>query len=144
MRNELKELSLEYLKREDEYIKYNKKRIEEERKSPQEELVELNDKLEKAKEILAKSSKADEKSEELINIEKSLADIRIQKDEIVRELGRIEGGISGEERRIEKEKEAQKIIEQWRQHYNHIRPHSSLAYMHFMGGSLKSNWRQKI
>lgn len=25
-------------------------------------------------------------------------------------------------------KEAQTIIEQWRQHYNHIRPHSSLGY----------------
>jgi putative transposase len=25
--------------------------------------------------------------------------------------------------------EAERIIEQWREHYNHVRPHSSLKYM---------------
>jgi chromosome segregation protein len=111
MREELKELSFEYLKRESEYISYNKEKIERERRAPESELKELGDKLQKAKEILAKSDGADDKSAELINIEKSLADIRREKDEIMRELGRIEGGILGEEKRIEKEKEAQKVIE---------------------------------
>jgi chromosome segregation protein len=111
MREELKGFSLEYLKRESEYISYNKKRIEENKKAPQEELNILEDKLQKAKEILVKSSTSDKKSEELISIEKDLADIRARKDAFVRELGRTEGGIAGEERRIKKEKEEQKIIE---------------------------------
>ena len=55
MREELKGLSLEYLKRESEYISYNKKKIEEDRKAPQEELDTLEDNLQKAKEILSKS-----------------------------------------------------------------------------------------
>ena len=111
MREELRGLSLEYLKRESEYIEFNKKKIKEERHSPQQELSLLEDKLQKAKEVLSKSAEGDEQSEELINIEKGLADIRAQKDALMRELGRIEGQVSGEERRIEKEKEAQQVIE---------------------------------
>jgi chromosome segregation protein len=111
MREELKGLSLEYLKRESEYIAYNKNKIEEDRKAPKEELDVLENRLQKAKEVLSKSGEGDEKSEELIAIEKGLADIRREKDALMRELGRIEGQVTSEERRIEKEKEAQKVIE---------------------------------
>ncbi|MFQ5661655.1 MAG: chromosome segregation SMC family protein [Candidatus Paceibacteria bacterium] len=111
MREELKGLSLEYLKRESEYIAFNNKKITEDKKAPQEELDVLESKLQKAKEILSKSKEADEKSEELIAIEKGLASIREEKDALMRKLGRIEGQIAGEERRIEKEKEEQKVLE---------------------------------
>lgn len=110
MREELKGFSLEYLKRESEYISYNKNKIAEERKAPEEELGVLEDRLQKAKEILANSSKSDEKTEELIAIEKGLADIRARKDILTRELGHIEGQVAGEERRVEKEREARKVI----------------------------------
>ena len=45
MRDELKELSLEYLKRESEYISYNENKIKKERHTPQEELNILENKL---------------------------------------------------------------------------------------------------
>lgn len=108
MREELKELSLEYLKRESEYISYKKARTEKDRKNPQEELQELERKLERAKDILSKSEKSDEKSEELISIEKNLSEIRSEKDALMRELGRIEGQVAFEERRIKKEEELAK------------------------------------
>jgi len=120
MRDELKKLSLEYLKRESEYISFNKKKTKKAQKAPQDELKALEEKLQKAKEILSKSSKSDEKSDELIIQEKNLSDIRARKDALTRELGRIEGEISGENRRIEKEKETQKIIENRTVNYNEL------------------------
>ncbi|PIT97004.1 hypothetical protein COT82_00030 [Candidatus Campbellbacteria bacterium CG10_big_fil_rev_8_21_14_0_10_35_52] len=120
MRDELKKLSLEYLKRESEYISFNKKKTKKAQKAPQDELNALEEKLQKAKEILSKSSKSDEKSDELIIQEKNLSDIRARKDALTRELGRIEGEISGENRRIEKEKETQKIIENRTVNYNEL------------------------
>ena len=128
MRDELKYLSLEYLKRESEYISYNKKKIEEERHAPQEELNVLENKLQKAKEVLSKSGEGDEKSDELIKIEKELSDIRVGKDALMRDLGRIEGQISGEERRIEKEKEAQKVLENRTVNYNELNKVAQQVY----------------
>lgn len=128
MRDELKKLSLEYLKRESEYISYNKNKIEKKRYAPQEELNSLEDKLQKAKDILAKSSKSDEKSEELIRIEKGLTDIRRQKDALMRRLGHIEGQVAGEEGRIEKEKEEQKVIENRTVNYNELNKIAEQVY----------------
>src|SRR3989338_5454126 len=70
MRDELKKLSLEYLKRESEYISFTKKKTEKAQKAPQDELRTLEEKLQRAKEILSKSSKSDKKSDELITIKK--------------------------------------------------------------------------
>lgn len=128
MREELKGLSLEYLKRESEYIIFNENRIKKEKKAPKEELIAFDEKLKKAKTALAKSEQADEKSKELISIEKNLADTRKEKDEIVRELGRIEGEISGEERRMEKEKQAQKLIENRTVSYNELQKLAQQVY----------------
>ena len=139
MREELQGLSLDYLKRESEYIKYNKKKIEEDRVSPEKELKELEDKLQKAKEVLAKSDKADEKSEELINIEKNLADIRAKKDALVRELGRIEGQLAGEERRIEKEKEEQKVLENRTVSYSELDKITQQVYSQLDDGDAKND-----
>lgn len=128
MREELKGLSLEYLKRESEYISYNESKIKTDRKNPQEELDVLESKLQKAKEILSKSKEADEKSEELIAIEKGLASIREEKDALMRKLGRIEGQIAGEERRIEKEKEEQKVLENRTVSYSELDKVASQVY----------------
>lgn len=139
MREELKGLSLDYLKRESEYINYNKKKIEEDRVAPEKELKELESKLQKAKEVLAKSDEADEKSEELINIEKGLADIRAKKDALVRELGRVEGQLAGEERRIEKEKEEQKVLENRTVSYSELDKVAQQVYSQLDDGDTKND-----
>ncbi|HJO89950.1 MAG: hypothetical protein QGH85_01325 [Candidatus Pacebacteria bacterium] len=128
MRDELKELSLEYLKRESEYISYNENKIKKERHTPQEELNILENKLQKAKEILLKSEKSDEKSEELIEIEKGLTSIRSEKDAVMRDLGRIEGQIAYEERRIEKEKREQKELENRTVNFNELNEIAQKVY----------------
>lgn len=129
MREELKGLSLEYLKRESEYIAYNEEKIKDDKKTPQEELNLLEDRLQKVKEILSESSKSDEKSEELINIEKNLADIRKEKNELARKFGRVEGGISGEERRIEKEKQERKALENRTINYEELNKVAERVYL---------------
>ncbi|MBL7045003.1 MAG: hypothetical protein ISR98_00165 [Parcubacteria group bacterium] len=139
MREELKGLSLEYLKRESEYINHNKKQIEEDRKAPEKELEDLEEKLKKAKEILAKSDEADEKSEELINIEKNLAEIRAKKDALVRELGRMEGQVSGEERRIEKEKQEQEVLENRTVSYSELNKVAEQVYSQLDDGDIKND-----
>ena len=128
MRDELKELSLEYLKRESEYISYNENKIKKERHTPQEELNILENKLQKAKEILLKSEKSDEKSEELIEIEKGLTSIRSEKDAVMCDLGRIEGQIAYEERRIEKEKREQKELENRTVNFNELNEIAQKVY----------------
>lgn len=139
MRDELKTLSLEYLKRESEYIKYKRQEIKEGKKAPEEELKELDKKLEKMKEILSKSSENDKKSQELIFIEKNLAEIRIQKDEIARSLGRTEGQISLEERRIEKEKETQKVLENRTINYSEFNKIAKQIYLQLDDAENKNN-----
>jgi chromosome segregation protein len=128
MRDELKKLSLAYLKRESEYISHKKAQIEKEKKNPQEELNNLEKKLEKAKEILSNKDMSDEKSEELISIEKGLADIRSEKDALMRDLGRFEGQIAFEERRIEKEKKTQKELESRTVNYNELNEIAQKVY----------------
>lgn len=139
MRDELKTLSLEYLKRESEYIKYKRQKIKEGKKAPEEELKELDKKLEKMKEILSKSPENDKKSQELIFIEKNLAEIRIQKDEIARSLGRTEGQISLEERRIEKEKETQKVLENRTINYSEFNKIAKQIYLQLDDAENKNN-----
>ena len=128
MQDELKKLSLAYLKRESEYISHKKAQIEKEKKNPQEELNNLEKKLEKAKEILSNKDMSDEKSEELISIEKGLADIRSEKDALMRDLGRFEGQIAFEERRIEKEKKTQKELESRTVNYNELNEIAQKVY----------------
>jgi chromosome segregation protein len=102
MRNELHALYADYLKREYEYIKYEKERVSKEKKAPTEELKLIDSKLAKAREILSVSDNTDPKKDELINIEKQIEIIRNKKDELSRKIGRLEGMIEFEDRRIKK------------------------------------------
>lgn len=108
MRSELITLYKEYFSIEEHYISSEKKHLTDELSGPKKELAELERELEKAKNILTASKSRDEKSHEVINIEGRLASIRGEKDEITRELGRLEGEINANKRAIEKEKEKQK------------------------------------
>jgi len=108
MRRELVTLYQEYFAQEDGYIRIEKARLAQELADPQQEMSDLDRSLIQAKEILITSKSQDEKSKEIINLEKRISESRDEKDIVMRELGRLEGEISAGKRVIEKEIEKQK------------------------------------
>ena len=103
MRSELVAIYKEYFAYEESYLKSEKARLSDEIAEPRKELAELDRSLEKAKQILTDSKNKDKKSEEVIVLEGKLASIRLDKDAITRELGRLEGEINADRRAVEKE-----------------------------------------
>lgn len=103
MRNELVLLYREYFSHESAYLKSEHDRLSKELAGPQAELINLGKELENAKQILTVSKDKDKKSDEIITLESRLAKTRSSKDDISRELGRLEGEISANTRAIEKE-----------------------------------------
>ncbi len=108
LRRELIALYKEYFREEEYFIRIEKERIAREIAGPRKELAELELALEKAKTILTDSKNKDTKSDSIIALEEKLARTRIEKDTIMRELGRLEGEMHANARVIEKEKEKQK------------------------------------
>lgn len=108
LRRELIVLYREYFASEDYYIKNEKDRILTELRSPKAELEVLDNDLANAKKILTESKSADKKSEEVVSCEEKLKNIRVEKDTLVRELGRLDGEINANKRAIEKEEIRQK------------------------------------
>src|SRR3989338_7555513 len=106
LKEELRKLSNEYFKREDIYISHHKILFNEETKKPNEELRRLHSELAKAKETLERSANHDAKSSGAIILEADLSAVRLDKDKLVRELGRIEGAIGSEERIVHREEDA--------------------------------------
>jgi len=98
LREDLKKLYEEYLKRESTYIEWWQSYVENGRKVPQKQLEDLEIKLKTAKEILENEHKNDEKSREIINLEAELRSLREKKDTLARDLGRLEGELRAEER----------------------------------------------
>ncbi|MEK9171657.1 MAG: AAA family ATPase [Patescibacteria group bacterium] len=90
MREELVTLATEYFKREDIYVSFSRAELLSERKP-------LNETLEK----LSKESK---NAKRVIELESGLSAVRKHRDDLTRELGKLEGLIMAEERVIENEK----------------------------------------
>ena len=90
MRGELVTLATEYFKREDIYVSFSRAKLLSERKP-------LNETLEK----LSKESK---NAKRVIELESGLSAVRKHRDDLTRELGKLEGLIMAEERVIENEK----------------------------------------
>lgn len=105
LRNELRATYREYLRREEFYIQSENERISGSRQAPQKEYKDLESELEIAKDRIEKSKHKDAKSEEVIEIEKKIEDIRNKKDSLSRDSGRIEGEINTLDRMLEREKE---------------------------------------
>jgi energy-coupling factor transporter ATP-binding protein EcfA2 len=103
MRKDLIAIYKEYFANEESYLKSEKERLAGEIAGPKKELAELDRNLERAKEILTASKNKDKKSDEVIALEGKLASIRVEKDSITRELGRLEGEIGANKRAVEKE-----------------------------------------
>ncbi|MCX6736308.1 MAG: AAA family ATPase, partial [Candidatus Parcubacteria bacterium] len=105
LRNELAGIYAEYLKREELYLDHQKKTNEEEMKGPKEELRILDEQIQKARETISADGKESQFSGEILKLEADIRSVRNRKDEFSRALGRLEGMIESEVRRIAREKE---------------------------------------
>jgi chromosome segregation protein len=97
LRDTLKELYAEYLKRESIYLKIAEAMLKEERHSPSEELARLNAKIEHLRETLNQKGKTNLETHQLIDLESRSRTLRHSRDDITLKLGRIEGELSARE-----------------------------------------------
>ena len=108
LRRELIAQYKEYFAIEDRDIKNGFEEINSKLLGPNKEMTNLEQDLEMAKKNLAETNSSEEKSVRIIFLEEKLKSLRLAKDTIMRELGRLEGEISANKRVIEKEEERQK------------------------------------
>ena len=109
MRGELAKLYLEYLKRESTYLTYQTERLKQGKAGPSEKLAVLEQKLSKAKEAVERASETDARGKESLKIEEDLSKVRKEKEQLTRELGRLEGQIAFAEKR-EKENQSKAAL----------------------------------
>lgn len=100
LRDELSGLYREYLKREEAYLSRECTAITADRSAPEAELRDLESRYRMAEERLREERGGDEDLAAIREAAARVAEARSQKDELSRVLGRIEGGIEYEERRI--------------------------------------------
>lgn len=105
MRRSLRDLYREYLYREQIFINHERQKLETESKGPQEELAKLGKERKDAENILSSTKKNDVWSSNMIELQKSIDVCRAKREEISREVGRIEGEINSLRRMITKERE---------------------------------------
>ena len=95
LKEELRELYGEYLRREHAYITLSKRRIAEEERGPKQELVELERQLSASKKILEETRGKDAKTKAVIAVGQKLNGLRKERETLSREIGRLEGEIAG-------------------------------------------------
>lgn len=105
MKTELLALAKEYFSEENLYINLSREALLQERKPIDTSLKKLSDELSSAKKILERNAKKEKKDYVVLELESELATTRVNKDALARELGKLEGLISAEERIIRKQKE---------------------------------------
>jgi chromosome segregation protein len=104
LRSDLVQKYHEYLKREENYLTLERSDIEEGRKDPEHELSEVQGRIATLRTALEHAKKGDKESAELLDLEHKLSTLRAEHAEHARVMGRIEGQIAYEERRIAEEK----------------------------------------
>lgn len=107
LRRELVELYRYYFASATQYVDTTKRRLEHDLMSPRAEMSNLETELNKAKQILTESKNKDKKSDEIIALERKRSEIRLHKDDLMREIGRLEGEIAANQRTIDKERDKQ-------------------------------------
>ena len=102
LRAKLVALYHEYFRRENAYINHERAVLAEEKRLPGEELKKVEHNLARARKVLENSQGADKQSRELLTIEEQLRTLRARKDELLRDLGRLEGELSAEKRLLQR------------------------------------------
>ncbi|HXK38044.1 MAG TPA: AAA family ATPase [Candidatus Paceibacterota bacterium] len=105
LRDKLVGLYREYLKREEIYLTESRALLAGKLSEPAAKLADLNIKIERAREQLAAESAGDSMSHELLAVEAKLRDARNRRDGAARSLGKVDGMIEFEERRLKKREE---------------------------------------
>ncbi len=105
LRDRLVGLYREYLKREEIYLTESRALLAGKLSEPAAKLADLNIKIEHAREQLAAESAGDSMSHELLAVEAKLRDARTRRDGAARALGKVDGMIEFEERRLKKREE---------------------------------------
>ncbi len=100
IREDLKKLYQEYLKRESIYLSWWREKNSILCVEPNDELVKLEKALAEVKKVLEQESAQDGKSEGIIKLEEELRLVRGRKDVLAREIGGLEGELRAEERRV--------------------------------------------
>jgi chromosome segregation protein len=104
LRGELVLAYHEYLKVEEQHIAFEKEAIDGLREEPRRKLKEVEERIEDIREVLEKTKKGNKENEEILAFERKLTALRDKKTECIRTVGRIEGQVVFEERRIANEK----------------------------------------
>lgn len=110
LKEELRSLYAEYLKREHTYLTHTKQKISDEERSPKAELADLEQKLSASKKILEETHGADAKTKAVIAVEERLNGLRRERESISRDIGRLEGEIASTER-MKSTQESAKVSE---------------------------------
>jgi len=108
LRRDLTQKYLEYFKRESEYLKAEKATLTEAKVAPEHERDRLNEQLLLAKKTLNESKDKDQKSTDIIRLEGELKTTRMTKDDILRQIGRLEGEMTSLQKFLQKQKEVVK------------------------------------
>ncbi|MDE1875071.1 MAG: AAA family ATPase [Patescibacteria group bacterium] len=104
LREELRDVYREYLKREKEYLETTERQIAEESTGPKRDLERLERELVAAKKVLEESKHKDAKSDELVSLEARLKTSRHERDEAARTIGRVEGETASLEKMLARER----------------------------------------
>lgn len=104
LREELVHAYHEYLKLEEEHLHFEKEALAGLREGPTREIREVAERIEDIRSELEKTKKGNKESEALLSFERKLSELRAEHTEFTRSVGRIEGQISFEERRLENER----------------------------------------
>lgn len=97
----------EYLRREKIYLEKEKEDIEKQKRPILDTINRLDREMDEAKDILNASSQKDEKSTVLIEVEDKIKAVRDERDKLSREMGKIEGELSANQRNIERVRQEQ-------------------------------------
>jgi len=98
LKEELRALYGTYLSSEHAYIAVSRKEIKEAERAPKAELAELEQKLLLSKKILEETHGEDAKTKAIIAVEATLTALRKERETLSRDVGRLEGEISGAKR----------------------------------------------
>ena len=123
MREDLKELYKNYFSVENSYIKVETRRLKDLRQTLEKQMNSVNSSIEDLKKEKDNNNVENEYSNKIKDEESKLLDLRRQKDELTRKLGRVEGVIEGIEREINRSQEReQRVIEasEWQSIIDHI------------------------
>lgn len=100
LRDELASMYGDYLKREETYIKHTREKLHGEKETLELELHEANEALAHADSLRGVQTKDSTEVQELVNVRSEMGAVRRERDDLGRKIGRLEGMIEYEERRL--------------------------------------------